>query len=363
MTTAFVLSGGGSLGAVQVGMLQALSSAGIEPDLLVGISAGAVNATWVAGHGMSRDSLGELAQVWRRLRRNELFPIHLDRVLGALLGRTRAVTSSDRLGELVREHAGFDDLTDAAIETHLVATNLLTGHPVLLSTGPVDAAVRASAAVPGLYPPVLIDGQFLIDGGVAHGAGVEDAIALGATTIWVLPTGYPCALTRPPRSAVGVALQALTLLTEQRLITGVAAHSPDVTVKVLPPLCPLAITAADFSHAAELIDRARRATAGWLADGGPDLPAQERFLALHNHPEQLTRKEENLVRGRRVRARSASHDSAESAGPSFRDDPPRWDAHRLGSPPSRPVGSIVRGARPSPLRSGSARRPSTASGD
>jgi NTE family protein len=246
---------------------------------------------------MSRDSLGELAQVWRRLRRNELFPIHLDRVLGALLGRTRAVTSSDRLGELVREHAGFDDLTDAAIETHLVATNLLTGHPVLLSTGPVDAAVRASAAVPGLYPPVLIDGQFLIDGGVAHGAGVEDAIALGATTIWVLPTGYPCALTRPPRSAVGVALQALTLLTEQRLSTGVAAHSPDVTVKVLPPLCPLAITAADFSHAAELIDRARRATAGWLADGGPDLPAQERFLALHHHPEQLTRKEENLVRG------------------------------------------------------------------
>ena len=59
----------------------------------------------------------------------------------------------------------------------------------------MDAAVRASAAVPGLYPPVLIDGQFLIDGGVAHGAGVEDAVALGATSIWVLPWA-PCALGR-----------------------------------------------------------------------------------------------------------------------------------------------------------------------
>lgn len=294
--TAFVLSGGGSLGAVQVGMLQALSGAGVEPDLLVGTSAGAVNATWVAGHGMSSDSLGELAQLWRRLRRSELFPIHPDRLLGALLGRARAFSSSDRLGELVRTHAGFDDLTDAAIETHLLATNLLTGHPVLLSTGPVDAAVRASAAVPGLYPPVLIDGQHLVDGGVAHHSSLSDAVALGATTIWVLPTGYPCALLRPPRTAVGVALQALTLLIEEQLITEVATHSPDVTVKVLPPLCPLAVSAADFSQADQLIDRSRRDTARWLTEGGHELPAQERFLGLHEHSGQARQSATGLPR-------------------------------------------------------------------
>ncbi len=168
-------------------------------------------------------------------------------MLGALLGLGRAVSSSDRLGQLVRDHAGFADLADAAVETHLVATNLLTGHPVLLSDGPVDAAVRASAAVPGLYPPVLIDGQHLVDGGVAHHSSISDAVTLGATTIWVLPTGYPCALPRPPRTAVGVALQALTLLIEEQLIIEVATHAPEVTVKVLPPLCPLAVSAADFS--------------------------------------------------------------------------------------------------------------------
>jgi NTE family protein len=303
--TAFVLSGGGSLGAVQVGMLQALGAAGVEPDLLVGTSAGAVNATWVAGHGMDHDSLGELAELWRRLRRTELFPLRLDRVLGALLGRSRAVSSSDRLGQLVRDHAGFADLADAAVETHLVATNLLTGHSVLLSDGPVDAAVRASAAVPGLYPPVLIDGQHLIDGGVAHHSSISDAVTLGATTIWVLPTGYPCALPRPPRTAVGVALQALTLLIEEQLITEVATHAPEVTVKVLPPLCPLAVSAADFSHAEQLVDRARRATERWLVQGGPELPAQERFLALHHHPNQGPSPKPVTARnGRRATAQS-----------------------------------------------------------
>jgi NTE family protein len=267
-------------------MLQALGAVGVEPDLLVGTSAGAVNAIWVAGHGMDRDSLGELAERWRRLRRTELFPLHPHRVLGALLGLSRAVCSSDRLGQMVRDDAGFADLADAAVETHLVATNLLTGHPVLLSLGPVDAAVRASAAVPGLYPPVLIDGQHLIDGGVAHHSSISDAVTLGATTIWVLPAGYPCALSRPPRTAVGVALQALTLLIEEQLVIEVAIHAPEVTVKVLPPLCPLTVSAADFSHAEQLIDRARRATAKWLDEGGPELPAQERFLALHHHPNQ-----------------------------------------------------------------------------
>ena len=284
--TAFVLSGGGSLGAVQVGMLQALGASGVEPDVLIGTSAGAVNATWLAGHGMGSDSLAELAQLWQHLRRADLFPLQLDRLIGAMLGRTPAISSSDRLGQLVRTHAGFDDLADATVETHLVATNLLTGHSVLLSDGPVATAVRASAAVPGVYPPVLVDGEHLVDGGVGRHSGIDDALSLGATTVWVLPTGYPCAMPRPPRTAVGVALQALTLLIEERLITEVANHPATVTVKVLPPLCPLAVSAADFAHAGELIDRSRAATSRWLADGGPDLPGQERFLALHRHRDQ-----------------------------------------------------------------------------
>jgi NTE family protein len=80
-----------------------------------------------------------------------------------------------------------------------------------------------------------------------------------------------------------VALQALTLLSQQQLIGEVARYAGPAKLKVLPPLCPLQVSAADFSHADELIVRAKRATASWLDEGGTDLPRPERFLSMHDH--------------------------------------------------------------------------------
>ncbi len=282
--TAFVLPGGGSLGAVQVGMLQALQVHGVRPDLLVGTSAGAVNAAWIAGHGFSADSLGLLARVWTGLRRGDIFPVVPRQVLRGLLGRSAGVTSDEGLRRLVRAHTLIDDLAQAHVPTYLVTADLLSGADVLISHGdPVDA-VLASAAIPGLLPPVERDGRYLVDGSVALHAGVAQAVDLGATVVYVLPTGAPCALPRPPRSAVGVALHSLTLLIAQRLTNEVASLGDGaVEVKLLPPLCPLAISAADFRHAAQLIGRARRSSLEWIESGAIDLPAPERFLGLHHH--------------------------------------------------------------------------------
>lgn len=284
MTTAFVLSGGGSLGAVQVGMLQALAAHDIRPDLLVGTSAGAMNAAWVAGHGMSADSLAELAAVWTGLRRADIFPVDPRQVVRGLLGRSTAVSSNTRLRHLVAARTGIHDLTEAQVPVHLVAADLLSGREVLISAGAVVTGVLASAAVPGIFPPVERAGRHLVDGGVAHHTGVSQAVDLGATEIYVLPAGSPCALPGPPGSALGVALHALTLLIEQRLIQEVAMLRGAATIKVLPPLCPLAVSAADFSHGADLIDRGRQASQEWIATGAVDLPSPERFLSPHHHP-------------------------------------------------------------------------------
>jgi NTE family protein len=283
MTTAFVLSGGGSLGAVQVGMLQALAARGVRPDLMIGTSAGAVNAAWVGGHGMSQESLAELARMWAGLTRGQVFPVSPLRALQALLGLEPSLCSSDRLCALLEKHVIIDDLSEAAVPVHVVATDLLSGQGVLISTGPVTPAVQASAAIPGVFPPVLLGGQRLVDGGIAQHTAVGRAVELGATEIYVLPTGHPCALSRPPVSALGVAVQALTLLIEQRLMAEVGRYGGSATIKVLPPLCPLAVSAADFSRGAELVERGRRASEEWLDGGGVDLPAPERFLSLHRH--------------------------------------------------------------------------------
>lgn len=283
MSTAFVLSGGGSLGAVQVGMLQALGERGIVPDLLVGTSAGALNAAWVAGHGLSSASLDELARLWTGVRRRDVFPVDVGHALLALLGRRSALCSNDRLRELISRHVGIEGFAEVAVPVHLVAADLVSGEDVLISDGAIAAGVLASAAIPGVFPPVRIAGRSLVDGGVAHRTGVSQAVDLGASEIYVLPAGYPCAVTRAPASALGVAVHALALLIEQRLIDEVARFNGAATIKVLPPLCPLRVSAADFGHAAQLIRRSHAATTKWLDEGGVELPAQERFLSLHRH--------------------------------------------------------------------------------
>lgn len=200
MTTAFVPSGGGSLGAVQVGMLQALAAHGIEPDLLVGTSVGAINAAWVAAHGSSADSLAGLADVWRRIERRDVFPFQVGVALRGILGRSPSLTAPDRLGQLVARHAGIDTLEEARIPVHLVTAELLTGQNVRLSDGSLVTGVLASAAIPGIFPPITHSGRYLIDGGVAPRTGVAEAFDLGATVIYVLPAGTSCALPTPPSS-------------------------------------------------------------------------------------------------------------------------------------------------------------------
>jgi NTE family protein len=284
MRTAFVLSGGGSLGAVQVGMLQALAERRIVPDLLVGTSAGALNAVFVAAHGTSPAALDLLATTWSTLRRDDVFPVRVPQVMLALAGARDALCTDRGLDRLVRRHVPFALLQDAPVPVHLVATDLLSGEEVLLSQGDVVSAVLASSALPAVLPPVRRDGRTLVDGGLADNAAISQAIALGADRIYVLPTGYACALPTPPTRPLAVAVQALSVLVQQRLISDVARYADLVDLVVLPPLCPLRISAIDFRHAAELCRRAHVSASDWLDSGAAHRPRPERVLGMHGHP-------------------------------------------------------------------------------
>jgi NTE family protein len=171
MTTVFVLSGGGSLGGVEVGMLQALAENGIVPDALVGTSAGALNAAWVAAHGMSRDSLEELAAIWIELRRADVFPVNIRRVVRAAAGLAPAVSSAHRVSSLVAAHAGVRDVEDTDLPLYLLATDLLVGTAVVIADGSLVDGVLASAAIPGVFSPVTWHGRLLVDGVLSGRAG------------------------------------------------------------------------------------------------------------------------------------------------------------------------------------------------
>lgn len=261
--TAFVLSGGGSLGAVQVGMLQALTEAGIRPDLLIGTSVGAVNAAWIAASPDHNGAL-RLGEIWRGLRRQDIFPLSPWSSARGLLGRSNHVISNTSLAEVLRKHLPFERLEQAAVPVHVIATELKTGRAALMSTGPAIPALLASTAIPGIFPPVTIGRREFIDGGVANHTPIAAAIELGASRVFVLPVGYPW-LRQEPTNALGMALHALARFIEQKLDAEVAAYRHLADIQVLPTLDAPAVSPADFSHTDELLTRGYRSCRRYLA--------------------------------------------------------------------------------------------------
>lgn len=254
---AFVLSGGGSLGAIQVGMVQALYEREIAPELIAAASVGALNGAFLASRPATSATADRLAGVWSDLDTGDVFPFNpLTAFLGAVGCRDHLV-SSRKLRKLVEEWIEIDVFGDARIPLHVIATGLLNGDELRLSSGPVTSAVLASAALPGVFPPVRRDGNVLVDGGVTNNTPLSHAIALGARKIYVLPTGYTCALDEPPRGALGVALQSLNVLIQQRLVVDIQRVPVSVELVVLPPLCPLDVVPVDLSRSEELIRRSR----------------------------------------------------------------------------------------------------------
>jgi len=285
MPIGLVLSGGASLGAIQAGMLHALYERGVAPDLIVATSVGAINGAFIASRPPTVATADALGDIWRSIHRDEVFPRNLVTGLLGFVGRRNSLLSSAGLHHLLERHIEFKRLEDAAIPFHVIAVDLKSGHERRLSEGDVVEAVLASAAIPAVFPPVRWDDVELIDGGVANNTPISHAIELGATEIYVLPTGYACHLHTAPSSALGMGLHALTLLIQQRLIIEIRAFRDRARLVVLPPPCPLDVTPADFSHARELIERARRDAQAFLAAipvGRSAVPPVMRDMDTHN---------------------------------------------------------------------------------
>jgi NTE family protein len=262
-STAFVLAGGGSFGAIQVGMLRELLAYGVKPDFVIGSSVGAINGAYLAGDP-SAAGVARLESIWCALKRQDVFPVSLR---GLLFDRS-ALVDSRGLRQLIERQLPYETLEDAAIPIHIAATEVLSGTAVRLSSGPAVEAILASCAIPGAFPPVHIGDQYLIDGAVANNTPVVTAVELGATRLIVLPTGFACALKAPPATALGNALHALNLLIARQLVRDLEQCAGRADVVTVPPLCPIAVSPYDFSRARELIGLAAESTRRWLQSGG-----------------------------------------------------------------------------------------------
>jgi NTE family protein len=269
-TTAFVLGGGGRLGAAEVGMLAALTDAGIAPDLVLGTSIGAINGVAIADDP-SVEGVARLRALWSDVERSGMFGGGVvDRVRHIAATRT-SLHSNEPLRRLLDRVFGGRRIEDLPVRFQCVAACIETAEATWFDSGPVTDRVLASCAVPGLLPPVEVDGLHYLDGGVVDSIPVRRAIELGAERIFVLQVGRIEEPLRVPRRPHEVALVAFEIARRHSFATAMASRPEGVEVHVLPTGgSPLRfndlrqLRYRDFSDIGRRIDDARSAAAAYL---------------------------------------------------------------------------------------------------
>ncbi|MCQ4043716.1 patatin-like phospholipase family protein [Streptantibioticus rubrisoli] len=230
---AFVLGGGGALGAHEVGMLKALLEAGLRPDLVVGTSVGAINGVVVAADPAC-SAVDRLADLWSKLGHAGVFTGSLLERLGTVVRSGTHLHSAAPLRALLETHLPVDRLEDLAVPFQCVASSIERAAEHWFDEGPLADAVLASCAVPGLLPPVRVGDEHYLDGGLVNSIPVGRAVALGAREIYVLQVGRIESPLSPPRLPWQVAMVAFEIARRHRFARDMADLPPDVAVYVLP---------------------------------------------------------------------------------------------------------------------------------
>jgi NTE family protein len=259
----YVLGGGGSLGAVQVGMLQALAERNVPPDVVAGTSVGSLNGAVLALD--PRGAANRLSHLWARMTRERVFP-------GGLLAQARTLQhtrtnlfSSAGLVAVISEFIGADHkFADLALPFAAVTTDIATARPHVLRDGLLLPALLASSAIPGIFPPVELGSLRLYDGGLVANVPMRQAIAMGARSLVVLDCNFPGTVPEPSGSIAEVLFYTVMVTIRSQAILEAPLVATEVPVVYLHGPEPQRISPLDFRQTALLIEAAYEAARSFL---------------------------------------------------------------------------------------------------
>ena len=253
-----ILPGGGNRGAIQAGALLALFERGFVPELIVGVSAGTINGAYLAFHP-SLEGVRDIVEIWHGLTARSLFGTRLPslrRLSAFALGRAAAF-KSDGLENLLVENLPSKRFEDTSVPLVVAATHLETGTARALESGDLVKAVLASAALPSILPPVTVDDELLVDGGIADPTPIHVATERGFTRVMVVEPGYSCACPRVFESAQSILGQSLAIMARARLDLELETNSRSVNVVHLGLTCDADRSISDFSATRQMIASGR----------------------------------------------------------------------------------------------------------
>ncbi len=269
MTTAFVLGGGGQLGAHQVGMLRALIERGITPELIIGTSIGAVNGAMIASDP-SLATIDRLADLWTTIGQKGILDGSIFEWIKTFTQSGTHLQGNESLRQLLTDALHVELIEELVVPFQCVAACIEIAGIHYFERGPLVDAVLASSAVPGLLPPVEIDGRHYLDGGLVASIPLDRAIVLGATRIHVLQVGRIEAPLEVPSKPWEVAMVAFEISRRHRFVETLANVPPEVEVHVLPTGEPKAFNdlkqyrVSSSSTVADRIERSYEATCAYL---------------------------------------------------------------------------------------------------
>ncbi|HXN57566.1 MAG TPA: patatin-like phospholipase family protein [Candidatus Angelobacter sp.] len=250
--TAFAISGGGARGAAQVGMLRALIERDIVPDFIVGVSIGAWNGAWLA-HRPDLEWVQSLEEVWHQVSRRSLDMVWW-RAARNMMRRKPSLYEGGGLSRFIAQHLQVSNFEDLAVPLHTVAIDLTMGKKAVFSHGPLGPAVLASSAIPGVFPPVVIDGRQHVDGGLVDPTGLDTAIELGARRVYVLDSGYAGRLPTPLGSMNAIVDHTFQIAAQHRTRWTIKQVGRNVEIIHLRPSAGFLRHSMDFGATKDYIE-------------------------------------------------------------------------------------------------------------
>jgi NTE family protein len=288
--TAFVLGGGGSWGALQLGMLQALAATDLTPDLVVGTSVGSLNGAVLAAD--PRLAVQRLSALWPAVTRADVFPGGWVRGLRTLTESRAWIYDNQPLTDFLVGSLPGTTFEDLQVPFVAVATDFSSGAVAALDSGDLRSALLASSAIPGIFPWVERDGRRLVDGMLVANVPASIALARGARSLVVMDCGLKGVTARAEGTLLEVMNQSAAIFARRQMATELLACA-EVPVIWLGPKAPNETTQLDFSATAALIEHGRRDAGAVLAEvaavgalppgvyGAPEsLRADERLRSL-----------------------------------------------------------------------------------
>jgi len=273
---AFVFSGAGNRGPLQVGAVRALLEAGIQPDMIVGTSAGAINGSFLAAHGATLAATEAMEKLWLSVKAEEIYPESILEILWRLRSKANSLFTNKGVRTLLARALPPDVTTfgQCKLPLYTTATDLRSSQLYVfgdIASAPLIDAVQASATVPMIHAPIDYAHAQLVDGGVIANVPVSIAVDHGATTLYVIDAGYDEQILGPAQGVLEVLMRTLSTMMTQNILQDIARAKADDTIHMhhIPVHADSSISFFDFSRSAEMVQQGYAAAQAYLAAPAP----------------------------------------------------------------------------------------------